>query len=252
MFREADRAAWLQGKNDAKTLNIVPVRSNYVSFDVSAEMDAVLVRSSAPIGTGKGKLDAVQMREENILTGKSSPIIPGSSIKGAMRDHMHRIAPFLGLEGYLDFLLGREPITGTDNGVAGKLVFSDATISGEQEQKATRIRMNRVTGGVIRGALFTEQPVSGTWRWSIRVPEDQPEGCLLVLYALRDLGLGLYQLGGTKAIGRGIVSNLTVAIHTKHENVELNVSMGQTKLTDEKGLVQRWEKAIGGVDKHEN
>ena len=129
MFREEDRKAWLQGTDKGSPVTIIPTRTKYVCFSVEAKNDAVLVKTSAPTGTGKGKIDAVQITEIDPSTGKDRPIIPGSSIKGAMRDHMGRIAPFLGMQGELSSLLGSEATPQLDNSVAGKIIFSDASVT---------------------------------------------------------------------------------------------------------------------------
>ena len=57
---------------------------------------------------------------------------------------------------------------------------------------------------MIRGGLFTEEPLRCDLELRISAP-DAPADCGLLLYALRDLGAGLYNLGSGGAIGRGYV-----------------------------------------------
>lgn len=249
MFCREDRNAWFaKTMGGGSPVTIVPRHVNNVSFTVEAAIDAVLVRSAAPQGTGKGKIDAVN------LTENGKPIIPGSSIKGALRNHLQRIAPYLKLENEIPNLLGREGSDedSDDNGIAGKLLFSFASVNESKSQKTARIHINRITGGVIRHALFAEQPVFGTWRWEIQVPSNHPEGCLLVAYALRDLGLGLWQLGGSKAIGRGAVQEITVTISHTTTTASIHVAdFSTTTVTDEKGMISKWEKDTWGVRQNE-
>ena len=91
-----------------------------------------------------------------------------------------------------------------DNGLPGQVFFEDGVITQPQKKQISRIRINRFTGGVIRGGLFTEEPLRCDLELRISAP-DAPADCGLLLYALRDLGAGLYNLGSGGAIGRGYV-----------------------------------------------
>lgn len=242
MFDAADLEAWLNDAEDGAPLALAEEAPKKLRFAVSARSASLLVKASTGIGSGKDKLDGVQL-EEN---GK--PIIPGSSLKGAIRSHMKRIAPFLGIpQAALDRLMGRGAKSGTDTGVAGKLYFSDASLRMQNPpRKVTRIRINRVTGGTMRKALIAERPVGGEWVWEIELPAQEQAGALLLLYALRDLGLGMYQLGGTKAIGRGTVDRIAVQITAGEKTAALLVENGQVSLQDADGIVAAWEQSMGG------
>lgn len=240
MMNKVDRDAWLDDRMEpAKELKLGWAR--YTVFSVTAEIPSVLIKGSAP----------ARKEEKNIqvhMIENGRPILPGSSLKGAMRAQMERIADFLSFPAQeLDDLLGRRA-EANDNGLSGKLVWTDATAD-EATQIAlavTRIRLNRVTAGVIRGSLFTEGPVSGSWSWQILVPKELERGSLLVLYALRDLGLGLYQLGGTQAVGRGMVRKLSARIQCGARTAEFSVDHNTPSLSDPDGLVRTWEAAFGG------
>ncbi|MCD7886652.1 MAG: hypothetical protein LUG44_03390 [Clostridiales bacterium] len=155
---------------------------------------------------------------------------------------MSAIAGFKGVsQETLDQAFGRaaeqdapdaEP-TEKDNGLAGKVFFSDVNLEQDTEgnsnaQKLTRIRIGRVTGGTVPGALFFRSPLSSRKVvFTVSVPEDQKEVRALLLYALRDLGLGLYNLGSGYAVGRGYVNV---------EKIEVSDSDGQkAAVTFQKG-----------------
>ena len=245
MFDKDDRTAWLEDRMDgAVPVNLQAYAAKDIVFDIKADIESILIKASAPERRGEKKNVQIHFSEGGV------PILPGSSLKGAMRAQMTRTAPFFSVtQGELDALLGRMA-QGEDNGLAGKLVWTDA-VADEKTRCAitvTRIRINRITGGVLQQSLITEEPVSGHWRWQIHVPADQKRGAMLVLYALRDLGLGLYQLGGTQAVGRGAVQRLTVNIHSGENSAvfSANSKARQLDLNDPDGIVAEWEEAMGG------
>ena len=150
-----------------------------------------------------------------------------------------------------DQYFGRMANKGKDNGLAGQVFFEDGVLSGHKK-KISRIRIDRFTGGVQRQGLFTEEPLSTLLTLRITAPEE-PVLCALLVYALRDLGLGLYNLGSGWAIGRGRIDL---------EKVEI-VTPGGARTTlrfDEKGkimaddpdeLLKTWLNALEEV-RHEN
>ena len=115
--------------------------------------------------------------------------------------------------------------------------------------------MDRFTGGVIRQGLFWEEPVSGEITLEYTVPADQPLGCALVLYALRDLGLKLWNLGSGASIGRGFLHVCEIEARTpegKHLSLrdfyqkggESDLLSGTWTLEDRDGLWQEWNSAL--------
>ena len=142
-------------------------------------------------------------------------------------------------------LFGREARAG-DNGKAGILRFEDVMLTKSVSQKITRIRINRFTGGVIRGGLFVEEPVSGTLTLQVAVPADEEAGCMLLLYALRDLAIGLYNLGSGGSIGRGFlrVEELT-ALTPDGRQLALHFDQEKScSVSDPAELIPKWRKAL--------
>lgn len=243
LFDRDDRLAWLDDRVHKKELVALGrLAEKDIVFDVEADIDAILVKSAAPIRKGEKSVQ-IQFTENGI------PILPGSSLKGAMCAHIRRIADFLSVSRQeLDMLLGREARGGTDTGVCCKPIWTDATADVNTKRIIiTRIRINRITGSVMQGHLISEEPVSGRWQWQISVPAKEQRGAMLVLYALRDLGLGLYQLGGTQAVGRGAVRRLTVGIRSGEQEAVFSVDRQTPHLEDPDGIVSNWEEMMGGA-----
>ena len=195
----SDRAAWLGDTCQGTPLTLPEVvNARRVTFLVSGQADSLLVKAGAA-------LQKEGCAYTPNLTEGGRPILPGSSIKGAVRTRAEMIAGFLGLPlEVTENLFGRMSSKG-DNGKPGCVFFEDGRLSGEKRLQISRIRINRFTGGIIRGGLFTEEPLSCGVEMHISAPDDSA-ACGLLLYALRDLGLGLYNLGSGGAIGRGYLS----------------------------------------------
>ena len=174
------------------------------------------------------------------------PIIPGSSIKGAVRAQIERFAPFCDLsEDEIASLFGRES-KDHDNGIAGKVSFSDGIFL-ENPQKSTiqtRIRIDRLTGGVMDKAMVKEKVIGGSCEWNITLPPsvNQEKAGAILLFALRDLGIGIYSLGSGYSIGRGRQTKLVVRVASS----VLTCENGTAKISDECGLFSKWMNALGG------
>ena len=143
-------------------------------------------------------------------------------------------------------LFGRMARCG-DNGIAGRVRFEDGRLFDEKKRQITRIRINRFTGGVMRGGLFTEEPLSCGVELRISAP-DEPAACGLLLYALRDLGLGLYNLGSGGSVGRGYVSvrEITVILpNGRKASLRFDEKRRCTAL-DPDGVFKAWLDELGG------
>ena len=236
MSDEKDRQAWLSDNmSDAKPLDLPAVPGkNAVTFTLSGRTESLLVRASAPVSDENRESYIPNMSENGVR------ILPGSSIKGAVRSRAAAIANVAGLpEQVVDGLFGRGA-NGSDNGLAGQVIFEDVLLKTAIVRKLPRIRIDKFTGGVIRKGLFKEEPISGSIELVITAP-DEPVGCALLLYALRDLGLGLYNLGGDGSIGRGYLSVDLIKIQAPDgRTARLSFDESGCSLEDEESLVQKW------------
>ena len=240
MVQSEDRERWLSEIEDGKAISLPDSGKKPVTlFTLKGTADSLLVKAAA------AKLENGGSFTPN-LTEAGIPVIPGSSIKGVIRARAEKIASFLNLpDSVTEALFGREA-RDDDNGQAGTLRFEDAMLTKSVSQKITRIRINRFTGGVMRGGLFVEEPVSGTLTLQVAVPADEEAGCMLLLYALRDLASGLYNLGSGGSIGRGFlqVEELT-ALTPDGRQVALHFDQEKNcSVFDPAELIPKWRQAL--------
>ncbi len=234
MTDPTDRENWItdKGKPEPVGLSEEAPRQDVV-FTVFARADNLLVKSGAAVQKESGSYMPT-------LTENGAAVIPGSSVKGLIRAQATKIGRFVGLSDRdINGIFGTQA-EGDSNGTAGKVIFEDAVITGEARREINRIRIDRFTGGAIRGALFCEEPVSGQFALTVRAPQDGV-ACALLLYALRDLGLGLCNLGGNGAIGRGITAIDRIEICAPQGvSASLGFRQGKPTLQDPCGLVEAW------------
>lgn len=239
MTNPADLEAWLLGSNvpDAEPVRLIKRVQRDVLFTVSATVPGILIKAAGS-NRGQGGAHAVQLRE----SGRA--IVPGSSLKGVIRSQASRICPFFGYRiADLEQLFGHENRANV-GGTAGVVRFSDGLLTDDKTIHVPRIRINRLTGGVMSKGLFAEESLSARLQFDIRIPADRKAGCALMLYALRDLGLGLYELGSGSAVGRGRLESVTVSIRTADGEAELRCMGDNVELTDPGKIIADWDSAL--------
>lgn len=74
-----------------------------------------------------------------------------------------------------------------------------------------RIHIDKFTGGVIHGGLFSEKNVAGSMSIRIAIKNNKSADiadkvCGLLIMALRDLAIGAMSVGGGYSVGKGILS----------------------------------------------
>lgn len=143
------------------------------------------------------------------------PILSGTSVAGALRARAWRIASTLckdeaRVDELIDCMFGL-----TEH--ASRVVVEQSTVDQAQANLVqSRIKIDRLTGGVIEGALFGEQPVfptndaTLTLRFRLLAPKEHEVGLLLLL--LKDLWTGDLPLGGTINIGRGRLHGISATL----------------------------------------
>lgn len=235
LYQQAGRTRWLDDREDGEPLPLSPREpAGQAVFTVTGQADSILVKASAARQTQKGSC-TVPLEEEGV------PILPGSSVKGAVRARAKLILQASGRpEALLEELFGRGARE-NDNGAAGRVRFEDVRLADGQRREITRIRVSRFTGGVMRGGLFTEEPLCSPVGLRISAPAEQKCGCALLLYALRDLGCGLYNLGSGGAQGRGYLRVGRIDVSAEGKRASLCFRDGRAeRLEDPDGLVEDW------------
>ncbi|MCB1058429.1 MAG: hypothetical protein KDD11_23245 [Acidobacteria bacterium] len=175
----------------------------------SLEMDLVfesglLVRSP---GSDVADPDAVH------LHSAGGPVLPGTSVAGALRARATKILGCVRREkndadAWIDRLFGpslKGTVSPDFKPEASRLWLGESVIEAFADQQQTRVGIDRFTQGVVSGVFLEEQPVVAAElavRLELRKPEPGEIG-LLVLLA-KDLITGDLPLGGTSSVGRGV------------------------------------------------
>ena len=236
-----DLKDWLEETKKPTPICLKQAHTSYILFTVHAETSGLLVKAGHESGYGDGSLKGVQIRNKN------TAIIPGSSLKGVMRAHLERITPYFCAEALIDQYFGRGATREID-GISGKIRFSDGKFQKNSVAAVRkRIRISRLSGGVFGKTLFSEQTMQGHVSWEIRVPEGHPQICALLLFALRDLYLGLYNIGSGFAVGRGQFLKMDVAIRTPSGKSRMECRESGIEMKDPDGIVAAWQSALGGI-----
>lgn len=236
LTEQESRIAWLQddfGKAQFIKLSFRPNVQSVV-FTLQAETGALLVRSS------DREDEAIVNMKEN-----GTYIIPGSSIKGAIRARSEMIAGNLNLNPDICEEVFGNAEDGERKASPGMVRVEDVNLDTARPRKQARIRINRFTGAVMNQALFQEQPLSGEVSIRVCLRKEQAEACILVLFALRDLGLGLYPLGGGGSIGHGFLHGKTLNVRSGEREMSLQFREdGSCFIEDPSGMYDHWRGAV--------
>ncbi len=193
----------------------------YCYISATLELEGPILVRATPPGEQADAPDAVQFRSGG------QPVVPGSSLAGALRHRALRICRTLASD--------QERAADTVDGIFGPgfrdnqpptehrsspLRVDEAPISGSRSQRQTRIAIDRFTGGTMPGALIEEMPewpdagATATLQVSVRLDDRDGStkqhvpfeaGCGLLLLLLKDLCTGDLPVGGGAAVGRGVL-----------------------------------------------
>lgn len=171
---------------------------------------------------------------EHIKSGDDH-VLPGTSLKGAIRARAERIINTLGKPvTILDHLFG---IAGPNVAEPrkGKLIVEETTLKDFPSEVQTRIKIDRFTGGTIESALMETKPLfrgKDESLFRVRLIIDNPESheAGLMLLVLKDLWTGDIAVGGEKAVGRGVFEGKKAEI--KYNGTEITIE-DISKLSDE-------------------
>ncbi len=157
----------------------------------------------------------------HLVSGGCS-VLPGTSLAGVLRNRALKIARIVrrgknDAEAWMNGLFGSPPeaepgedlADGDESEIkhfASRLRISESAIMEGTRMRPSRIRLDRFTQGVVKGALFDEEPDyygKAKVRFELREPKPGETGFLLLL--LKDLLSGDLYVGGAAAVGRGAV-----------------------------------------------
>lgn len=229
---------WIEHGNEPLT-NITPVSDIQTALGVKSLVNdqrnffhihaTFLLDGSLLIRYGGGQddqgPDIVHLHARQ-ADGTKKPILPGTSLAGALRARALKIANTLGSQdkarALIDEMFGIEMRPGVKP-KASRILVTEAVIQNAKTNLVqNRVSIDRFTGGARDTALFSEQPVFAGNDTMLAVdirlinPEDYEVGLLLLL--LKDLWTGDISLGGESSVGRGRLKGKSATL--THKNGE--------------------------------
>ncbi len=176
------------------------------------------------------------------ITSNGKNLLPGTSIKGALRARMERILNTIGTDSkkIINDLFG---IVDTNDKKSkpkkGRIMIEEVILPAFIAELQTRIKIDRFTGGTINGALFDSMPLFDTnldmkannvvITLKVKKCSDYEAGLLLL--ACKDLWTGDLAIGGEKSIGRGVFDGVSASI--VFNDFAVNLSNNLEEIPDE-------------------
>lgn len=249
MTREDDRRKWADEEElpdsayeNMKLSELKTQKNRAVVYEITVNGSTegeLLVKSIAVRDYGKDAPDSMNMQN-----AAGEYIVPGSSLKGAFRSRMEKIAAYLGNDRIIEETFGR---TGKSHkeGKTGNIIFYDTVVGNKEENDMakikSRIHLDKFTGGVIHGGLFNEKNAAGELTFHIAINDrNNPDAsCGLLLLALRDLAIGAMSIGGGYSVGKGIVDVEKITVRDHQNGCEAEISVKDGVTADEGGIVPR-------------
>jgi len=193
---------------------------------------ALFVRSTDPLTTHGRQPDHSHIRSSRIGTEEVQPVLPGTSLAGALRSRARRVLKTLKVrdtDKLLNGLFGAEHTTQQRDSRASRLIVEEACIEGGHILAQSRVAIDRFTGGAFETALFSEAPQFGgsvKLLLTVRDPQDKEKGLLLLL--LKDLWTADLPLGGTSSVGHGRLCGHTAVIQNDLQEWKITAAQDNT------------------------
>ena len=128
-------------------------------------------------------------------------------------------------------------------GKCGNIIFYDMVIGDRKQnydrQSDYRIHIDKFTGGVMHGGLFSEKNTAGKLQLKIRIKdENHPEKtCGLLILVLRDLAAGMYNLGSGYNVGKGFLKPGQIAVKEMKTHKQAIIKYTQKPVCEDKDHV---------------
>jgi CRISPR/Cas system CSM-associated protein Csm3 (group 7 of RAMP superfamily) len=211
---------WMQFKwEDLKKLE--PEETEFIPLNdiVEAELmlnGSVLIRDDYSI---------IGEEDHAHITSDGIPVIYGTSWAGAIRGGLARFLKTHGqpnCEQYLDKVFGFNDEAAkktTPSCIRIDASYFDDDTSRGESFCVTRVKIDRWTGGVSKGALFTVRPqFGGKVTLRIHIPKDSQAIQDLFMLALQAIDLGIITIGGETSVGRGVFDVASISINGKPQD----------------------------------
>lgn len=218
------------------------VRGERIHFELFGHTESgMLVKSIAVAEYGEDVPDAV-----NIRNHRREYILPASSIKGVIRSQIEKIAAYKGIENVVADIFGQESDDG-QTGKAGKIRCFDCVIGNTDDNDKARVQhrihIDKFTGGVIYGGLFSEKPAYGKLSIRLELEGDSRQESGLILMALRDLAMGITSMGSGSSIGRGYIKGDQIRVRKGNQTLA-EIDCQRAEITSGSQYVEQCLKAL--------
>ena len=187
------------------------------------------------------------------IMSKEDWILPGTSLKGAIRARAERIVNTLGkpkeiIENLFGYVVEEQK---ENNKKKGRIRLKEAVLPKFVSEMQTRIKIDRFTGGTIESALFDTMPLFGGEPEKIINMQLQVQDCKdyeagLLLLVLKDLWTGDLAVGGEKNVGRGVFAGIQAIVSWNGESITIPETV-KTLPDDEKQQLQRYVDALNDL-----
>jgi len=208
---------------------LLPDKRSFFQIKATFELQGSLLINSGGLHDYQGP-DMVHVQAKQ-ADGCNKPVLPGTSLAGALRARARRIAAVIGgrerAKCLINEMFGPEmDPRGTESRNAQKasrvLVNETVIENARADLVQNRVSIDRFTSGARETALFNEQPVFGgddtmlTVDIKLLKPQEREIGLFLLL--LKDLWTGDLPLGGGTGIGRGRLKGLRAVLTSRQAN----------------------------------
>lgn len=247
---------WLSGERTFLPFKELSVDNPIQERDHGFSIEALFkIKSSLIVRSYPGSAEAPDAVH---ITSRDQHILPGTSVKGAIRNRALRILNTIGLPGQevLKELFGWVDTEGVrQSKIKSRVYVEETTISKATQELQRRIKIDRFTGGAIKSALFDSAPL---WTSGDEVVQINfgikkhflPWEAGLLLLILKDLWTSDLALGGEKAIGRGVLQGVEATITHGDRKVLIRAAdPGLTFEGEEQDLEAYVQALIGMVEK---
>jgi len=236
---KSDMAAYLLRKPTKDiTASIETVDASSPEFSITADFripQSLIVRSYPKDAFGS---DAAHIQSA------SGPVLPGTSLRGALRARAERILGILwpsgnaDIEDFIASIFGFASTSGKHFSIPSSLRISETKIESVGSEVQNRIRIDRFTGGTIEGAKFDSMPVfpedknaSNLRALNLSLADPLPSQKAMLLLLLKDIYTGDLPVGGEKGIGRGILEGVRATIFDENSSYSFE-QFGQTDIPE--------------------
>jgi len=256
-FRQkTDVISWLEGKEKTQYEKDVATNGCYQKKTENDLTIAINLKLKTSLLIRSYSADP-NAPDASYMTSQGQAVLPGSSVKGALRQRAEKIIHTLcqnesKTEKMIKSLFGT---VDTDNQEGEKIksrFYTKETyknINQEVDRIQARIKIDRFTGGTIKTALFDEMPLWPsdsddlfTISYTIKNCKEWEAG--LALLIMKDLMTGDLPIGGGKSIGRGIFIGDSAQINYKNQDYHILQSTTVQIESDKKAQLEQYVTAF--------